>query len=289
MRLSPEQVDLFKRHGFLAIPSATTADQLQLLRAVFERLFAERAGWEEGAQYDMLGHDDGAHPGRQPQISNPVDYAPELRHTVFRTIAQTAARQLLGEEARPYFEHAILKPAGCAAPTPWHQDEAYNPDAGLDYEQVSFWMPLQEVGPENGCMQYISGTHRGPVLQHRSADGDSSVQALECVPDEFDATRAVPCPLPAGGVAAHHGRTLHAATSNDSAAARYAYVLTFQLDPERRSPPQAFPWNRTRRTPHAERRRRWRRRGGALVELVRWRRRGGTLGDLWRRARARRT
>ena len=114
-----------------------------------------------------------------------------------------------GEEAIPYFEHAILKPAYYGALTPWRQDEAHGSDSG--WEQVSFWMPLQEATLENGCMHYIPRSHRAGILDHTSPGNDSTIPALECRGD-FDPADAVACPLPTGGCAIHHGRTLHYAT-----------------------------------------------------------------------------
>jgi hypothetical protein len=268
VRLSEAQTRAFWDQGFLAIDEMTTSEELSLLRQVFERLFAERAGREEGAEFDMLGIDEDRGPERQPQILGPVNYAPELRRTVFRANAKAVARQLLGERAEPIFEHAILKPAASAVATPWHQDEAHNPAPGSE-AQISIWMPLQDVTLENGCMKYIPGTNRGRVLDHHTPGDDPRIHALECRPGQFDEGLASQCPLPAGGAVVHHGRTVHAANPNQSDAPRYAYVLAFRLPPNRSTEAQDFPWHRTKQTAATERRRRWRHRGGSLVALAR--------------------
>ena len=175
IELSDGQISEFWECGYVAVPAITSRDEVILMRRVFERLFAEKAGREEGAQFDMMTHDEDDEPARLPAIISPVNFAPELRHTRYRANARAIARQLLGSTATAAFEHAILKPAQRGAATPWHQDEATRVDSNFVYEQVSIWMPLQEATIENGCMHYIPGSHKGDVLDHRSPKSDRKV------------------------------------------------------------------------------------------------------------------
>ena len=271
--LSAADIDSFHEQGFLTVPQVSPPEEVAALRGIFERLFAQRAGRAEGAQFDMVTHDEDDAAPKLSQIIKPANFAPELLRTQFRVNALAVARRLLGANAIQVSEHAILKPAGQGAATPWHQDEAFR-DAGFEYEQVSIWMPLQEATVENGCMQYVPGTHRVGVLDHRSPGDDPRIHALECS-GEFNAADAVACPLPAGGAAIHHGRTLHYAGPNRTNTARYAYVLMFEAPPKPATKPRDFHWNRNKQTASLQRRGRWRRRGGAFVVL--WRKMRGEL------------
>ncbi len=276
--LTDAQIRSFHERGFLVLDAITSAEEVEFLRGVFDRLFDSKAGFEEGAQFDMMGKDNGDEPAKLPQIIHPENYAPELRTTAFRATALALARQLLGPQAGPAFEHAILKPAFHGAATPWHQDEVHRYDPNFDYQQLSIWMPLQEATEANGCMQYIPGSNLGPCLPHHSPNDDPTIHALETVPGSFDASLAVPCPLPPGGCTIHHGRTLHCAGPNNSPVPRRAYILAFELPPVPRTEARDFPWNREKRSANIERKRSWRRRGGVLVES--WRKlRGGLLSN----------
>jgi ectoine hydroxylase-related dioxygenase (phytanoyl-CoA dioxygenase family) len=272
--LGREQIDLFHEQGYLAIPEVTTLEEVAFLRKLFERLFTQRVGRDEGAQFDMVSYDDDDTPPSLPQIINPVNYAPELRNTLFRVNAFAIAKQLLGPTATPAFEHAILKPPERGAATPWHQDEASRADPNFDYQQLSIWMPLQEATPENGCIQYIPGTNKGEVLEHRSPD--ARVHAIECA-GGFDPADAVPCPLPAGGATMHSGRTLHYAGPNRTSMPRGAYVLAFEVPPKPSAQRRDFYWNRDKQAANLVRKRAWRRKGGILVEMGRKFR-----GGVWR-------
>lgn len=254
--LSPEQVATFREEGFLVLDRLSPDGEVARLREIFDQLFAARAGWERGAQFDLAGTDEEGRPAALPQILNPPQFAPELERTEFRANALAVAKQLLGADAHGWFEHAILKPAGYGAPTPWHQDEAHRYDPGVDYEQISIWMPLQEARLDNGCMQYIPGSHRGPILEHRSPNNDPRVSALECV-GGFDADRAVSCPMPAGAAVVHHCRTLHHAGPNQSELPRRAYILAFRGKPTPAPEREPFPWLLEKHTAAQERKTAW--------------------------------
>jgi hypothetical protein len=212
---------------------------------------------------------------------NPVNYAPQLRDTLFRVNALAIAKQLLGAEAAPFFEHAILKPPHGGPATPWHQDEAYRVEPNFDCRQLSFWMPLLDVTLGSGCMQFIPGSNRGEVLTHRSANNDPRNHAYECCGD-FNPADAVACPLPAGGCTIHDGRTLHYTGPNASGVPRWAYILAFDLPPRARTEKYSFPWSQKKLSSDVARRRAWLRRGGRFIEL--WRiLRGGVPKNAQRR------
>ncbi len=261
--VTPGEIAAFRENGWLRLENIAPLAEVELLREIFDRLFARRAGWKEGKAFDLAGRDEPGEEPVLPQILNPVEFAPELKHTQFRANALAIAKSLLGADAEPWFEHAICKPARIGVATPWHQDEAHRYDPGVDYEQISIWMPLQPATVENGCMRYISGTHRGPVLDHRPLDGDARKSALECV-GVFNPEAAVICPLPAGGAAIHHCRTLHSASPNVTAVPRRAYVLGFRGAPRPAPHRPIFPWISGRRTPAAERAEAWENRGGPV-------------------------
>lgn len=274
--LSTEQLARFREDGFLPIHGLTTAAEIESLRVVYDRLFDKKAGYERGLHLDMLSTDDDA--AKTPQLSqilNPAEFAPELRETLFRKNALAVAQQLLGPEATPWFEHAICKPARHGAATPWHQDEAHRNDPGVAYEQISIWVPLQKATIENGCMRYIRGSNRGPILLHRSPNNDPRIMALECA-EEFDASLETFVPLTAGDAVVHDSRTLHGANANQTDAPRRAYIMAFRG--AMRPAPEflGYPWNLEKHTAAGARAQAWENRGGTIGRTARAF--GGALG-----------
>ena len=255
--LSPEQIVRFREDGFLALHGLTTADEIGRLRATCDRLFDGRVGYERGRQFDMLSpDDDAARPARLAQILNPVDFAPELGETIFRKNALAVAQQLVGADAVFWFEHAISKPALCGAATPWHQDEATRNDHGVAYQQISFWLPLQQATVENGCLRYIPGSNRGPVLTHRSPHNDPRIWTVECA-GGFDSSCETFVPLSAGDAVVHDSRTLHGAGPNQTDTVRRAYVLAFRGATRPAPEFRGYSWNLEKHTAAHARARAW--------------------------------
>jgi len=266
--LTPAQIAEFHENGFLAIPQISTPTEVAQLRLVFDRLFEEKVGRAEGAQYDIAGHDDDNAVQALPTIINPVNYAAELKNTQFRKCAFSIAQQLLGPKVTPSFEHVILKPAFYGVATPWHQDEAYRVDPNFEYQQISIWMPLQDVNIDNGCMQYIPGSHKLGILPHRSPNDDPKIHAIECI-GGFDSADAVACEMSAGGATMHIGKALHYAGPNKSDVPRYGYILAFEVPPKPLTERRDFYWNREKEAANFTRRREWRRKGGIFIEALR--------------------
>lgn len=243
--LTSDAIHNFWEQGFLAVPEISTAQEIAWLCGVYDRLFAQQAGWHKGDFFDFAGPDTPGSTPLLPQLLEPSQYEPSLRNTFFRSNALAIAKQLLGPSAQLVFEHAMMKPARTGAETPWHQDEAFYP-IYTDFQSITIWMPLQPVDSLNGCMEFIAGSHKGAVLQHRHLNNDPRVHALEVC--DADVGRAVSCPLPAGGATVHHCRTLHHAGPNLSEGPRRAYALGFGVRSREFRLRNDFPWNAVQAT-----------------------------------------
>ncbi|MCK6472917.1 MAG: phytanoyl-CoA dioxygenase family protein [Planctomycetes bacterium] len=254
--VTPEQIAFFRENGYLTVESITTPEEVRALQAVYDRIFAQRAGREEGGQFDLGGSDEEGKPAVLPQILNPLKHAPELGEIQARVNARAIAKQLLGPECDGGGSHAILKPAGYGAPTPWHQDEAYW-DPSKEYCSLSVWIPFQDATVENGCLWFVPGSHRLAILPHHRINNDPRVHGLELDDFEKHTAGAVPCPIPAGGATFHRNSTLHYAGPNRSDGARRALIFGFGLPAKPRTEPRRFPWQEVNETPRQKRRAEW--------------------------------
>ena len=162
-----------------------------------------------------------------PQILNPDRYAPELRETAAFRNAELAARALLGPNAELMGLHAIRKPPRSGAPTPWHQDEAYW-DPSYRHRAISIWIPLQPATVANGCLTFLSGSHRNGLRDHELTS-PGSAEGLQAVDQHVQG--GIACELRAGDATVHDGRTLHAAGPNSTGEPRRALVVVFRTPP----------------------------------------------------------
>jgi hypothetical protein len=228
--LSREQTDFFRREGFLRLRRFVAPAAILALRPVYDRLFQARTGFNQGDYFDLVGPESDG-PFGAPQLLRLSAYAPELLGSPVFPAAWAVARQILGPAARLDLDHGILKPARSAAPTPWHQDEAFW-DGRYEHDGISIWIPLQDVDEDSGCLQFAPASHRRRVLPHRTIGDDPRVHGLE-VPG-YAPLFSEACPLPLGGATVHHARTLHYSAPNASEEDRRAYVLVFSGRKRRR-------------------------------------------------------
>lgn len=242
---SRAQIDFYRENGYLAIPELMPTDEVGRIRGIYDRLFEARVGREVGDQFDLAGTDEEGVEAKLPQILGPSRYAPELLEGQYRLNLDHVVRQLLGPEGRVGGDHMIFKPARVGPETPWHQDQAYW-DPAFDYESLSVWIPLQEATVENGCMWFVPGSHRLDILPHDSIGHDPRVHGLEV--EGADVSKAVACPLPAGGATFHHCRTLHYTGPNRSDVPRRAYIIGAGVPATLRAEPYDFYWNRRKQT-----------------------------------------
>ena len=102
-------------------------------------------------------------------------------------------------------------------------------------------------------MQFIPGSHKSEIVPHHSIGHDVRVHGLEM--DRLpDPSKAVACPIPAGGCTIHSNRTMHYAGANRSDMPRRALILGFGTKPiPYPGPPRDFYWNKMKQTARAAR------------------------------------
>jgi ectoine hydroxylase-related dioxygenase (phytanoyl-CoA dioxygenase family) len=279
LRLTPQQIQFFKDQGYLTLEALAEPREVSEMKAVFEKLFATKTGKNEGAYGEMIATSHEEHEPNSPQLLNPVNYASQLHDTKCFQNALQVAQQLLGNEARFFFDNSILKKPKIGEGTPWHQDAAFR-DPRFEYKEVSIWVPLQDVDAKSSCLRFIPGSHKNIILEHHSVNDDVTAQALECT-GPFDESVAVACPLSAGGCTIHDPATLHCSGPNLSETPRFAYIMVFRILPKLAKQERIFPWLELMENPVQATKRRWMMRGGLFITLWRKLRRGELLSWSW--------
>ena len=228
-RLSEEQLKFFNDRGYVSGIRIFTDEQVETLRKELadladpkypgHELFYEYHSNESSAPDHILFHALGAWritPGFHDLLWNPAFTIP--------------AAQLLGGPVRFWHDQLFCKPAHHGGVVAWHQDYSYwtrtQPLAHL-----TCWIGLDDSTRENGCLQYIPGSHRWPDLPITGLAGD--MEAIDAVlnPEQrrqFDAAVAVE--LRKGEASFHHPRLVHGSFANHSGCARRATVINVMRD-----------------------------------------------------------
>jgi ectoine hydroxylase-related dioxygenase (phytanoyl-CoA dioxygenase family) len=220
--LNDEAITRFHCQGFMILTGLTTLGDLDVVSHLLANLYRRfRELMDARRAHDLGSEQHAARPILE--INQTVDLAPALAETLtFRRCAEVAER-LLGRAVEHRFDHAIYKPPFNGAATSWHQDEAY----ALERKILSahFWVPLQDVTRDMGCMEFIPGSHRGALGRHHRRDRLRDAHALELV--GLDTSQAVACPIRAGDATVHFPRTVHYTGPNLTGTPRLAWALEF--------------------------------------------------------------
>ncbi len=153
---------------------------------------------------------------------------------VFRAFARQPkllelVRGLIGPCVKVFRDQMLLKPPGDQAKPP-HQDQSYflvQPQDAL----VTAWIALDDATADNGCIQYISGSHRYGIFPNTAAPQ----RPTHHVPNtgNLELTTPVECPVAAGSIIFHHGCTLHNSAENRTDTWRRALVLHYTTSESR--------------------------------------------------------
>jgi len=207
------------RYGFVALNNITNVDDINLIRAELLDLLDDHGG--EKHEIRNLGDAVGdSRDGSILEVVSPSTVRPRLLESLFFQRALYVSRAVIGASARLRFDHFISKPPHNAAATDWHQDSAYR-RLTRSPRRLHWWLPLQKVSIDNGCMQFVERSHLGPVQPHTPRRAGAHALRTELP------TKAIPiaCPLAVGGATIHLPKTLHCTGANNSDVARHAWVV----------------------------------------------------------------
>jgi len=134
------------------------------------------------------------------------------------------ARELIGDDIILWGTTLFGKPALSGKETPWHQDGEYYPIKPL--EVLTIWIPLDDVTPENGPMEFIPGSHKAHTLfSHSWVEGGEKTINLVCDKEHYDETTAEPLLLRAGQVSFHDVYMIHGSKANRTDRRRAAFIV----------------------------------------------------------------
>ena len=229
-RLSKDQVDFFNENGYLAGIKMLNDEQIDFLRKdVMEladpahpgnALFYEYNSNESTDPQTILFHALGA-----------WRITPGLHDVLWNPAFVMAASQLLGDKpVRFWHDQLFYKPAKKGGVVAWHQDYSYwtrtKPIA-----HITCWCTLDDATIENGCLNYIPGSHKWGLLPKPVIAGElTGIKDFLNDEQKKELERPQPTPVKAGEAIFHHSLTLHGSGENKSAQPRRAFVINAFAD-----------------------------------------------------------
>ena len=229
--LTDAQVERFWQDGCLVADDAVTAAQLAAMRAEIARwVEASRAHTEpfgpptidERPRFDMGAEHSAERPALR-RVNNPSDISAAFREVMQDGAMVDMVADLIGPNVKFHHCKINLKLPGSHTEVGYHQDFAYTPHSNDDV--VTALLMLDDMTLENGCLQVVPGSHRGPI--HSLFDGERFTGFIApAVVEELKASQ-VPVTGPAGSVCLMHTRLAHGSDANRSTRPRGLYICVY--------------------------------------------------------------
>ncbi|HKO28735.1 MAG TPA: phytanoyl-CoA dioxygenase family protein [Solirubrobacteraceae bacterium] len=235
---TPEQVESYRRDGFLIVEQFLEPADLDQIREHFMSVFEHR--WEAGLAPDEVNYVPGVTaPELTRQLCNVWKADRVLAGvTLSRRVGQFAAALTGLPGVRLAQDNAIWKPPSGKALL-CHQDAAY-----LDHldppNMTTCWMALDDTAADTGTIYYVRGSQHWPHAPlggtfHAPEDWLGHVRSA--IPSGVE-LELVPIEVPAGGAAFHDGWTFHGSPPNERSDAQRRSIISHMISTDTRWNPE---------------------------------------------------
>ena len=229
-RLSDDQVEFFHEHGYVSGIKLLNDHQINQLNRelaeimdpkhpdhdLFYEFHSNESTDPDRIVFHSLGH---------------WRMTPGFHDILWNPAFLIAAHQLLGEKGvRFWHDQLFCKPAKHGGVVAWHQDFSYWTRT-TPMQHLTVWVGLDDVTQENGCMQYIPGSHRWGLLDKPVLTGDMvGLKAFLNEEQTKQLDHPTPIEMKKGFASFHHPLLVHGSFENNSDRPRRAFVLNVFAD-----------------------------------------------------------
>jgi non-haem Fe2+, alpha-ketoglutarate-dependent halogenase len=207
--LTPQQIEQFREHGYVAPIRVISTEHALALRARLEEFERTHGGPLKGA-------------------------ARHKSHLLFSWLNDLvreekildAIEDLYGGDLLCWTTNFFIKEGQDAAFVSWHQDSTYWGLSAPDV--VTAWVALSESNRANGAMEVIPGTHHLDQLPHRDSLAKHNLLTRgQEVAVQVDPRAAVALELQPGEMSLHHVRLIHGSPPNASPQRRIGFAIRY--------------------------------------------------------------
>ena len=216
--VTPEQARRYDEQGFFVLEDALDAGEVAALVGAidpFEARLEEALRTMEGGRFFIARADEITF------TTHLVVRSALLRGFTASALFADLCADLIGPDARLYWDQAVYKKPEYPKPFPWHQDNGYTYIEPQAY--LTCWVALNDATPDNGCPWVIPGGHLRGTLAHR-------LSKLGYVCREQDGPEALAVPVREGSVVVFSSLMPHRTGPNVTASVRKSYILQYAPD-----------------------------------------------------------
>lgn len=162
-----KQKTQYETEGYFILRNIISRDLAAELRGVIRNviMLPEPGKFVDLDPMDPMNDTPQGRIARYRKLANFCIQSPLIWHNIYAgEKLLNIARYFLGDDIIVKYNSCFLKPAHTGSATPWHQDNGLWRDG--ETEPFNFWIPLEPATRENGCMQFIPGSHKTEIVEH---------------------------------------------------------------------------------------------------------------------------
>jgi phytanoyl-CoA hydroxylase len=221
-RLSKQQIQHFRDHGYVTVKNFLSPEELEK--------------WRSAVDQAVTGRGDLKIPSLEVRDAADTYYDNVFiqRVNLWRDnpgIAELVLDPRIGKivcdledlaAVRIWHDQALIK-APWANPTAFHIDNAYWSFSSK--QAVSIWVALDDATLQNGCLWFIPGTHKEATYD--PVEIGPMMSGIFKMYPQWKSRRAVPIELKAGSCSFHNGLIAHGANANMTPGYRRAMTCIY--------------------------------------------------------------
>jgi len=231
--LSQEQINKFWDDGVLVVEGAVSAKELSDLKQVFEgwveesRLHSKDYGetLDGRPRFDLQPNHRSDKPAVR-RVQSPEEISDIYANVMRKAHTVDYCTDLLGPNLKFHHGKVNSKLPGSATEVKWHQDFPFQPMTNDDI--ITCLLFLDDVTLENGPLEVIPGSHKGPLYSHWHDGVFTGAVDPNIIAEQNN--KIVSCTGKAGSVCLMHASLLHGSAPNLSNHSRTLYITTYYAE-----------------------------------------------------------
>lgn len=233
MILSQNQKKQFWTDGFLLVENAINDRQLKNLKKTFLDWVNESRNYKTDygetmdgrPRFDLQpGHSSDV-PGLR-RIQSPEEISEVFADVMRNGRSVDMCAELIGQGIRFHHGKVNSKLPGTATKVNFHQDFPFEPMTNDD--MITCLLFIDDVTLENGPLEVVPGTHKGPLYSHWHKGIFTGSVSDEILAEHED--KIIRCTGKAGSVCLMHASLLHGSAPNLSNKSRTLYISTYYAE-----------------------------------------------------------
>ena len=233
MILSQNQKKQFWTDGFLLVENAINDRQLENLKKTFLDWVNESRNYKTDygetmdgrPRFDLQpGHSSDV-PGLR-RIQSPEEISEVFADVMRNGRSVDMCAELIGQGIRFHHGKVNSKLPGTATKVNFHQDFPFEPMTNDD--MITCLLFIDDVTLENGPLEVVPGTHKGPLYSHWHNGVFTGSVSDEILAEHED--KIIRCTGKAGSVCLMHASLLHGSAPNLSNKSRTLYISTYYAE-----------------------------------------------------------